>query len=414
MLCFAALIYALHTVLELRDRSHSWDFSIYYTSALSMREGHDPYTESLVPIGDRLGLKTADLTRAADTPTYLLCFEPLTYLSPGAAYAVWFTLNLIAIIASLWLLADRPTGLDRSSLIALVALAILYRPMDDLLRLTQCQMLIVLMMILMKRWMERGRDSAAGLMLALAALLRVYPIVMAGYLVIERRWRTLGYAILAGAVGAAITLGFVGWPRVLSFVATIVGSHTMFALPAVFQRGAANVAIGPGVSRVFWAIFGVHLSPAMNLARRAIAGAAQMGVLALTIFATLRRRGDDDREWRRFALWVVTMVAISPVAWLHYLVLTLIPFFLIAHAASRGRARPRTVWTMVAAYTAILLAMTLFKMMINRVGPPLIYVVAEGGFATMILSYIAAYLYLRDGDVRPAPPFVVADAADAG
>ena len=65
---------------------------------------------------------------------------------------------------------------------------LLYSPLSDHIAFAQVQILILLMLVLAMRWLAIGREVAAGLMLALAAMLKAFPLVLALYLIITRRW----------------------------------------------------------------------------------------------------------------------------------------------------------------------------------------------------------------------------------
>jgi hypothetical protein len=47
---------------------------------------------------------------------------------------------------------------------------------------------------------------------------------------------------------------------------------------------------------------------------------------------------------------------LSPTAWIHYMVLLMLPFMLIAAAGWNASASPRALWLMVASYAAISLS----------------------------------------------------------
>ena len=64
--------------LHLPERVSREDFSSYYASAWTLRAGGNPYIRDLDPAANRLGLHLGLLKRAAYTPTFILCFEPLT------------------------------------------------------------------------------------------------------------------------------------------------------------------------------------------------------------------------------------------------------------------------------------------------------------------------------------------------
>src|SRR5581483_1000199 len=187
----AALVHVGLTAAELPARAGRFDFSIYYASALALRQNLNPYRINLARIGAPLGLETAPIEHATDPPAFLVCFEPLTLLPVRAAYWVWIALNLAALLAALRLLLGAPSGIDSRLGLALGALALLYPPVGDHFFWAQNKLLVLLLLVLMARWMQQRRDAAAGLTLAVAGLWRGFPFILVGYLVLGRRWRAL-------------------------------------------------------------------------------------------------------------------------------------------------------------------------------------------------------------------------------
>jgi len=61
-------------------RASDFDFSIYYASGLALREHSDPYATALDRVGRGLKLEIDPIYYATDRPTFLLCFDPLTFL----------------------------------------------------------------------------------------------------------------------------------------------------------------------------------------------------------------------------------------------------------------------------------------------------------------------------------------------
>ena len=89
LLWFAALSKFLRVFTSLPALAHRIDFTNYYDSAMTLRQGMDPYTTNLTAIGNRLGLETGPSIYASETPTFLLCFEPLTRFPPATAFWIW-------------------------------------------------------------------------------------------------------------------------------------------------------------------------------------------------------------------------------------------------------------------------------------------------------------------------------------
>ncbi|HEV2170636.1 MAG TPA: glycosyltransferase 87 family protein, partial [Candidatus Binatus sp.] len=99
-----ALLMLAGTAAKMRGQWRGRDFSDKYESAWALRHGVDPYPIDLTPIAARLGLETGGLIHASDTPTFLLCFEPLTYLPPRAAFWIWSAINALALSVAMYLL----------------------------------------------------------------------------------------------------------------------------------------------------------------------------------------------------------------------------------------------------------------------------------------------------------------------
>jgi Glycosyltransferase family 87 len=336
--------------LHLPERVNREDFSSYYASAWTLRAGGNPYIRDLDPAANRLGLHLGLLKRAAYTPTFILCFELLTFLRPQEAYWTWQTLNAIALCVAMLLLLGGTPGIGRREALVLAPLMLVYPPLGDHFAYGQCQFILLLMLALMLRSMERGWDATAGLFLALAGLLKAFPLIIGGYLLIRRRWVACLWLVIGLAAGAGLTFAIVG-PRCLDFQ-----SGMEFARGYEFLALPVNVSVAAMASRLFWYSFGPLLSPTLETARAVLAVTADLLVLAITVRATFAMSGRRDRDWRLFSLWVAAAILLSPTAWLHYLVLLFVPFTSLAAAASRGALSPRAVMTAVASYVLSLLS----------------------------------------------------------
>jgi hypothetical protein len=374
-----------------RVRVNQWDFSHYYLSSLILRQGLDPYTTDLTPLGDRLGMQTGEINRAGYPPTFLLCFEPLTLLAPGTAYWVWFAFNCVAIAAALMLLLHKEDRLDLWTAGFLCALALLYTPVRENFRYAQSQILILLLLVLTMKRLQRGRDASAGLILSWAILLRIYPAVMLGYLVVRRHWLALKWTVIGLAVGSIVTLALVGRAS-FDFVGRVgfITSRRWYDTPG-------NVSLIAVVSRLFWFSAGENLNPTMDLIRRLAAIAVEVAVLAVTVKATwMSDSRGENFDQRAYCLWVVATILLAPTAWFHYLVLLLIPLTEISYAASQGDATARSVWTAAASFaivSAVAIALSLLNPYIDASVRDMI---REAEFISLAAAYVAAYWFVHD------------------
>ena len=379
-------------ILALPPRATKWDYTIYYTSASAMRQGMNPYTADLTALANGFGFDLGKIYHATDPPTFVLLFEPLTFLSPHAAFWAWTGINAASFLIALVLLLRSTPGLSRDAAVAVAALAMIYPPVVDHLIWGQNKMLVLLMLVLMLRWMEQGKDAAAGWILAFAILLRAFPLFLVGYLLLTRRWRVLSYTIVGLAVGGLITIIFVGAGRSLSFLLApgYLTEQWRESLPG-------NIAIGPSLSRLFWYLYGTHLGAAQELARKFTSCAAQLAVIGFTIKATLSRASDDERVGRPFSLWIMAAILLSPTSWFYYLVLLTIPLVELSAAALGGRVSRRSLWSGVASYILAWLYYLVVSMHSGEFAAhPDHLIWRVGDFPIALLAYLSLYWFAID------------------
>ncbi len=389
-----AILHALLIFGQVRGRVTHWDFSHYYLSALAMRAGLNPYTTDLRSLGRALGIEGID--HATYPPAFLLCFEPLTLMTPQAAYWTWFGINVAALALALALLFREIPSLRMRQIMALIPLAILYPPLGTHFFYAQTQVLILLLFVLMMWAMGRGYDRTAGLFLALAGLIKIFPLLMVGYFVTRRRWRAVAYTAAGVVAGALVTIATIGVPRSLGFMNGVhsITSNEFIARPA-------NIALGSFVSRLFWyasGTMGGGQGALLGWVRPVVALAAQLLLLGLTARATWAATAARDADWRAFSLWVVATILLAPTAWIHYAVLLLIPFGVVAAAGWASHARARAVWLTLASYALLALAMGI-EPRLEKGAPLAAVLVDECAFISVLLAYCSAYSFATGGEI---------------
>ena len=388
----AVAIGVLIMIRAMPGRATKWDYSIYYSSALAMREGMNPYTADLTPLAHSLGFELGKINHATDPPTFVMCFVPLTLLGPRTGFYVWTAINAGAFLIALILLFRGTPGLGRDAALALAALAILFPPVIDHLVWGQNKMLVLLMFVLMLRWLERGRDAAAGLILAFATLLRAFPLLLVGYLILMKRWRAVAYTMVGLAVGGLVTVALAGVGSTLSFVLApgYLTEPWREALPS-------NIAVGPSVLRMFWYFFGAPLGTTLQWISEATSLMAGLALLALTVKATIARPSSDDPDGRVFILWIMTAILVSPTSWFYYLVLLAIPIVKLSAAAANGRTSRRALWAGVAVYTLAWLYYTAVDMRSPALAlHPNALVWRLGASPVGLLAYLSLYWFATD------------------
>ncbi len=244
-------------------------------------------------------------------PAVLIALAPFALLPAGVANAVFVALLLPLPGVALWLLGVR--DLRCYSLMYLSAPLLLGTEIGTLspLLLVGCALV----------WYLRDRAVTAGLIVAalVCAKLFLWPLVV--WFVITRRWRAAAVASGVSAVGTLAGFVFVGgadlraYPHMLSVLSSIEQTQGYSAVAGASQLGApATLARGIAVA---------------------------LGVALLATAWRAARRGDESAA---FGIVVCAALVLTPIVWLHYLVLLFVPIALRRRTLGWEWAVPLLLW----------------------------------------------------------------------
>jgi len=369
------LAYLVVILVQLPGASRRGDFSIYYGCAVAMQRGLDPYAIDLRNFTRALGFEPDPFVHPADTPTFTVVTMPIAMISPPVAYAMWFSAEVSCLIASLYLLFG---ALNNRFAILLSLGALGFTPLADNFRWAQSQIFVLLGILIFFRLMQRGRDGMAGMVLAMLGLLRGFPLVLGGYLIARQKRRAVVALALAFALGAAATVAAIGAAPAMNFlrVLGIIGGRQWFSLDPRWELAAANVSLDAFVARALMLLN-------LKLAARTTILALKLPLLAATFSLTTVRKASDEGA---LSLWIVTMLILTPVVWLHYLVVLLIPFGFIALGGRELRLAPY-------AYCIIVMITPLMSTLTFRGGAPAL---AQLGFLSLLFAWFATWRFASD------------------
>jgi len=174
--------------------------STYYASGLISNSGLDPSIDDVAALGRRRGYHFPPEYYSNSTPALMLVFKALARLPLMAAYWIWVGAGILAFAMAISLLI-KIMDLGSSSSALLVGIVLLYPPVIDHLWYAESEFVFLFLLVLAFWLLRAGKDVAGGALLALVALLKVYPAVMGGYLFATRRWKAFASAIVAGIAG---------------------------------------------------------------------------------------------------------------------------------------------------------------------------------------------------------------------
>lgn len=376
----------LFSAMAREQRFRQEDFAVYYFAAHAMRQDHNPYTANIAQLARVNGADTHDISRTSDPPTFLTFFEPLAALPIQSAYWIWQGINFLCLAVAICILVGINRALEPALAAVIVGLALLYPPVGAHFWMGQSKLPVLLLLVITMRWMSCGREASAGLALALAALLRIFPLALIAYLVLQERRRIAAWAILGLMTGGTITIVLMGARNTESFIRSL-----SFLTGHWWEH---DISLRYFVALAVWTIY-PDPTFISKIARCALTGIIDVAVLAMTVKATLMFGNREDPDWRVFSLWLATSIFLLPVAWDYDLTLMLIPFVQLACAAARGAASRRALLMAAVSYALMLV----WELVVGRVPPPgalAQLTVGEGGFFAMAAAYVAAYWFVVD------------------
>jgi hypothetical protein len=145
-------------------------------------------------------------------PAFALLAAPAALMPLAAAKAAWFAISAVLMMALLWLSLRAMPDLRRPAPILLVltfiAMAKFYA---HELVLGQVNLLFGAIVVLAIVWMRLGRDGAAGLLFALAVVVKPYAAIFAPWLATRRNRAAFGSMVAALLVLLLLPAARYGW-----------------------------------------------------------------------------------------------------------------------------------------------------------------------------------------------------------
>jgi alpha-1,2-mannosyltransferase len=354
LLTLAAASFAYRTV-RMAHASGFEDFRVMFRASMALGEGRSPY--------DVAGMRQAPFAAYYKyPPLFAALVEPLRPLGFRRAARLWLVF-LEACYALALAVLCRTFGLPFRSpaFYAFVITALVFQPTLDSLGGGQLDALLLLLLALAWTSLAAGRESLAGPPIALAAMLKVYPGLLAAHLVVRRRWRALATCVASAAALLALSVLLAGWPAHREFFTGVLPANAggtawveNQSLFAFFARFFADGTVGgPGKETT---------APTAAL----LAAVSSVAVLGLTLVAGVAARDEPAL----FGALIAAVLQVLPVAWIHYEVLLLIP---LADLMARQAKAPDAAAGALLLLATVLLAFGNQQLVLRHPGVPQSY-----------------------------------------
>ena len=370
---FSAALLALGAALLLVQRLHAvshrydqFDFLNFYAWWTDYASGGNPWT-------DQRGV----MHGCNYTPAFVEIFSPLSRLDRNTAFWVWQSGQLLCLFTAVLLLARASAApLGAAPTIIALSLVVLSRPFMG--ALVWSQIAPMLLVLLSAAWFcaRREHPAAAGLWLALAALLKLFPAAAGGYFLFGRRWRALGW-----------TIGFFAAGVLLTNPARWIDLTRELPIAFHVKQGHGGVTVLSFVRRSIAHFTGTRILEEPPLAVWGFTALIDLALLAIVVEATIKSRERPELDDLLFGLWVALALLMSPLAW-EWDTLLLIPAYLFGlHAAwqaSKPGEQARNIALIVGTTMVVICILT-----------SLIKAIAYPGFSLLLAAYLGAALIFR-------------------
>lgn len=283
---------------------------------------------------------------ATDRPAYpnppvmALLLYPLAVLPVEAGAWLLFALKLVlaAFAVAFALEAVAPRGPPLAAPWAIAGIALSLRPILSDLQHGNVNIFVLFAVMAGLRALQRDRDVAAGLWVALATAFKVTPALLVVYFAWKRWWRACA-AFGVGLVAFTWLPGFaIGFGRLADL---LLAYHGAMLEPyaedgAVLHTEESNQSLGAVLHRYLTDAPSIELDTghaAFNLVSLELATAewvVRAASLALLAGVALASRAPGSPRRLRiaseYALVLIAMLAISPRTWKHHYVVMALPY----------------------------------------------------------------------------------------
>ena len=295
----------LVVILGSIDHHFAFDFHSLWEAARDVRSGRNPYPPATVAaLAPGEGFVYPPVVAFAALPLGLLPF--------GLAAALMVVSLVGCTAGTLWVLGVRDWRCFGAAYLSI--------PVLHDLRLGAISLVLALAVALAWRW-RAHRRAALPIAFAIVAKVFLWPLLV--WLVATRRIALARQTMLLGLVATGLAwaaidfAGLTTYPRLLDVLSAVEQG-------AGYSPASAVLALGLG-----------------QLAARVLATAAGLALLGACV--VLGRRGDDRRS---LTLALGASLALSPIVWLHYFVLLLVPIALARRSLGLIWVVPVLFWLM--------------------------------------------------------------------
>ena len=227
------------------------DFNVFYSAARAMLLHQDPYLP-----GRRSYIYP---------PLIAFLYMPLAHLSEQKAAAIVLCADVAFVLVAVLIIARECLSrleADKSALamlvISVLSIVLVFDKVKDELQMLQTNGLMLLMLALALRWLDR-KPTWAGIALGFACNIKYLPLILLPWLLVRRRWRTAAFFVVSAAGFALLPALQSGWDDNLTHLSVafgglghMIGVDTASAASADIwsMRAGVSLSITSAIARI--------------------------------------------------------------------------------------------------------------------------------------------------------------------
>jgi len=317
-LAYAPLIAGiiLLTIAMYRNRGNFAKVSMaeFYDWSWELRAGGNPWLENHDPAFKTIP-GVPHRGHCNYPPAFLIAFEPLTLINVRTAYWIWQAILIASMIAAVAMIVYELGPPPGAAPYALALGATLLYP-ETYGSLYESQLTFLLLAMLAAAFvLDRRRwSAAAGLMLAVATLFKLFPGLAAGYFLVHRRWTTLAWAAAFGLSGLLLTSRG-NQHAFLNFGIL----HSQWLEDDGWLRNDRSLSIYSNLRALLDWLSGGPLTGRLVQLWMGLTAIGDAIVIAITLFVTARAARSPQADVASLGLWLCAAIIVSPISWGHYL-----------------------------------------------------------------------------------------------
>lgn len=246
-------------------------------------------------------------------PPFVTIFFSLFSLVPIAvASKAWVILSIISLFLSLYLCFKLfNIKFQSSTALVLSSLAFIYFPVKFTLGMGQLNLFVLIFVVLTFYYYVKGKDSYSGIFLGISLMLKLFPVLLLIYFLLQRECRIFIYSLITFVGLGVISYIFIKpeinnyyWQHLLSVLSSVPVDYYNQGLSGFLARQFDNLLLR-NILRIIISIF----------------------LIISSFWVIIKNKSENILEkMLGFGLVVSTNVLVNGYAWQHHFVWLVLPF----------------------------------------------------------------------------------------